>query len=277
MKDLNMTQINYIAIESSSDARIASYTNIKERDLVGRNDLFIAEGRVVLNVLLNSPIFEAQSILIAQNRLNGLISLLESNTVQCPIYVASQDVIDAIAGFHLHRGILAIGQRKRPAILDEFMENLPEQSLLVLLCGISNHDNIGGIFRNSAAFGADGVVLDETCCDPLYRKAIRVSVGAALKVPHIKSGNIFNIIDRVQNAGFEVFAFSPSSHQKLLNSQPAKRTALLFGTEGEGLPNQILQQFNTLRIPMAADFDSLNVATAAAIALSHFAIAERIF
>ncbi|UXM94160.1 RNA methyltransferase [Bartonella sp. HY329] len=272
-----MTTINPIIIENADDVRIADYMNVKEKDLVGRNDLFIAEGRVVLNVLLNSTIFEAQSILIAQNRLNGLLPLLEGKAAHCPIYVASQDVIDAIAGFHLHRGILAIGQRKRPATLDEFLDDLPPQALLVLLCGISNHDNIGGIFRNSAAFAADGVILDETCCDPLYRKAIRVSVGAALKIPHIKSDNIFNIIDKVQNAGFEVFAFSPSSQQKLLDSQPAKRTALLFGTEGEGLPHQILQQFKTLRIPMAADFDSLNVATAAAIALSHFAVPERIF
>lgn len=275
-----MVKLDIETIESADDPRISAYLNIKEKDLVGRNDLFVAEGRVVLNVLLASSLYKAQSILVAKNRLAGLMPLLESQTIaeniDCPIYVAHQDVIDAIAGFNLHRGILAIGKKRKALSLVDFIQNLPERALVVLLCGIANHDNIGGIFRNSAAFAADGVILDETCCDPLYRKAIRVSVGAALKVPHIKSGNIFSIIDLLQKESFDIFAFSPSSPVKLSDSLPAKRTALLFGTEGEGLPQPILQQFKTVRIPMAKDFDSLNVATASAIALAHFALPERI-
>ncbi|TGS75154.1 RNA methyltransferase, partial [Mesorhizobium sp. M3A.F.Ca.ET.175.01.1.1] len=90
---------------------------------------------------------------------------------------------DRIAGFHMHRGILAIGVRSSPQSAEALLETLPASALVVVLVGISNHDNIGSIFRNAAAFGADAVLLDSTCCDPLYRKAIRVSVGAALKVP----------------------------------------------------------------------------------------------
>ena len=101
-----------------------------------------------------------------------------------PVYVASRAVIDAVAGFPMHRGVLAIGRRREEDTLRHAcLRPCPARALVVVLVGISNHDNIGAIFRNAAAFGADAVLLDETCCDPLYRKAIRVSVGAALKIP----------------------------------------------------------------------------------------------
>ena len=259
-----------IRIESADDPRISAYQNIREKDLVGRSERFIAEGKVVLNVLLSSSGFEAESVLVLENRLAGLKEQLRLCPPDVPVYCVSREIMDDIAGFPMHRGILAIGRRTSPPTLEQLLDGMPEQALIVVLCGLSNHDNMGSIFRNSAAFEADGVLLDETCCDPLYRKAIRVSVGATLKVPYAFGGSINEIVASLSGRGFEIAALSPSGEQSIYDAQRRNRLALLLGTEGEGLPQSLLSQLHTVRIPMSRQFDSLNVATASGIALSHF-------
>ncbi|TIT91732.1 MAG: RNA methyltransferase, partial [Mesorhizobium sp.] len=139
-----------------------------------------------------------------------------------------------------------------------------------VLVGIANHDNMGAIFRNAAAFGADAVFMDATCCDPLYRKAIRVSVGAALKVPFASFDDTAAFTALLDQSGFGQFALSPSGETDIRDAQRSKRLALYLGTEGEGLPEGLLSQLRTVRIAMAQGFDSLNVAAASAIALHHF-------
>ncbi|MEK1853924.1 MAG: RNA methyltransferase [Phyllobacterium sp.] len=257
-------------IAEASDERLAPYRNVRERDLVGRESRFIAEGKVVLNVLLSNPAFAVESILILENRLAGLTEQLSLCPDSIPVYCVSRETMDAIAGFPMHRGILAVGKRNAPRSLDKLVETMPENALAVVLCGIANHDNMGSIFRNAAAFEADCVLMDETSCDPLYRKAIRVSVGAALKVPFAREGSIETIVSKLQNKGFELFALSPSGTRSIYDVKPSPRTALLLGTEGEGLPSQLLQRLQTVKIPMSREFDSLNVATASGIALSRF-------
>jgi tRNA G18 (ribose-2'-O)-methylase SpoU len=257
-------------IAEASDERLAPYRNVRERDLVGRESRFIAEGKVVLNVLLSNPAFAVESILILENRLAGLTEQLSLCPDSVPVYCVSRETMDAIAGFPMHRGILAVGKRNAPRSLDKLVETMPENALAVVLCGIANHDNMGSIFRNAAAFEADCVLMDETSCDPLYRKAIRVSVGAALKVPFAREGSIETIVSKLQNKGFELFALSPSGTRSIYDVKPSPRTALLLGTEGEGLPSQLLQRLQTVKIPMSREFDSLNVATASGIALSRF-------
>ncbi|MDM7850987.1 TrmH family RNA methyltransferase [Pseudochrobactrum kiredjianiae] len=257
-----------IFINDLEDKRLGAYLNIKERDLTGRQSRFIAEGKVVLRVLLNSAQFEAESLLISENKLAGLQDILSICPAHTPIYAVSAADMDQIAGFHVHRGILAVGIRKNPNNISELIDNLPEDAQMLILCGISNHDNIGSIFRNAAAFEAACVLLDETCCDPLYRKAIRVSVGATLQVPYAHSGKIDDIVKTVAEAGVNLIALSPQSTQSLYDMPVNGRTALLLGTEGEGLPNHLLSSLQTARIPMSRQFDSLNVATASGIALS---------
>jgi tRNA G18 (ribose-2'-O)-methylase SpoU len=257
-------------IAEASDERLAPYRNVRERDLVGRESRFIAEGKVVLNVLLSNPAFAVESILILENRLAGLTEQLSLCPDSIPVYCVSRETMDAIAGFPMHRGIIAVGKRNAPRSLDKLVETMPEIALAVVLCGIANHDNMGSIFRNAAAFEADCVLMDETSCDPLYRKAIRVSVGAALKVPFAREGSIETIVSKLQNKGFELFALSPSGTRSIYDVKPSPRTALLLGTEGEGLPSQLLQRLQTVKIPMSREFDSLNVATASGIALSRF-------
>ncbi|KAB2733660.1 TrmH family RNA methyltransferase [Brucella intermedia] len=259
------------SIDDPDDIRLSPYRSIREKDLVGRQQRFIAEGKVVLNVLFSSSArFETESLLVLENRLAGLGEQLGQLPPDVPVYCVPQAVMDAVAGFHVHRGILAVGRRKPQPGLEAMLGALPARSLVVVLCGISNHDNVGSIFRNAAAFEADCVLMDETCCDPLYRKAIRVSVGATLKVPYFHGGNIDEIIAALGDANFNLLALSPSSTLSIYDAAKQDRHALLLGTEGEGLPPRLLEKLETARIPMSTAFDSLNVATASGIALSRF-------
>lgn len=259
-----------ISIDDPADPRVASYLSIRERDLVGRTGRFIAEGKVVLNVLFAAGRFEAESVLVLENRLQGLADTLRLAPPSMPVYVAPQAVLDAIAGFHIHRGILAVGRKRAADEPQALVASLPRRALVVVLVGLSNHDNVGAIFRNAAAFGANTVLLDAGCCDPLYRKSIRVSVGAALKVPFAiapDAGTIAALLDR---EGFEQIALSPGGTADIRDAARPDRVAIYLGTEGEGLPESLMSRLRTMRIGMAPGFDSLNVAAASAIALHHF-------
>jgi tRNA G18 (ribose-2'-O)-methylase SpoU len=256
-----------IRIDDPDDPRIAPYRNIRERDLAGRQGRFIAEGKVVLNVLFSARRFETESALVLENRLQGTIDTLRQAPDGMPVYVATSAVMDAIAGFHMHRGILAIGRKRQPESVDEVLALLPARALVVALVGVSNHDNMGAIFRNAAAFGASAVVLDDTCCDPLYRKAIRVSVGAALKVPFATGGSAVELAAALEAHRFNQMALSPGGAIDIRTIEKSDRMALYLGTEGEGLPDFLLSRLKTVRISMAPGFDSLNVAAASAIAL----------
>ncbi|MBA8880617.1 TrmH family RNA methyltransferase [Phyllobacterium myrsinacearum] len=269
-KEQGWLEQRVIRIDDAEDMRLAPYRNVRERDLVGREGRFIAEGKVVLNVLLANAGFAVESLLVLENRLTGLTGQIGLCPADVPVYSVSRTVMDAIAGFPMHRGILAVGRRSAPCSASQLLDALPEKSLAVVLCGISNHDNMGSIFRNAAAFEADCLLMDETSCDPLYRKAIRVSVGAALKVPFAREGSIEDLVGKLQQAGFDIYALSPSGRETIYTAQPGARTALLLGTEGEGLPKALMQKLRTVRIPMSQAFDSLNVATASGIALSRF-------
>ncbi|PLP56577.1 RNA methyltransferase [Mesorhizobium loti] len=264
-----------IRIDDPEDPRVAPYRDIRERDLVGRQGRFIAEGKVVLNVLLSSSRFHAESILVLENRLSGLDETFEKARIRLPVYVATRQVMDRIAGFPIHRGILAVGQKGTPLQTDDVLDTLPQQALIVVAVGIANHDNLGAIFRNAAAFGADAVLIDPTCCDPLYRKAIRVSVGAALKVPFATVLDPASLAADLMVRGFESFALSPRGEMDIRSVKPSEKTAIYLGTEGEGLPAALLARMRTLRIDMASGFDSVNVAAASAIALHHFSANDR--
>lgn len=262
--------MDLIRIDDPGDLRIAAYLDIRERDLAGRQGRFIAEGKVVLDVLLSARRFSVESILVLENRLAGLSEILRKAPPDVPVYVVSSETMDRIAGFHMHRGILAVGLKGEQQESAGLLEKLPATALVVVLVGIANHDNIGSIFRNAAAFGADAVLIDDTCCDPLYRKAIRVSVGAALKVPFAAFKDAGLLVETLDRQGFDQFALSPAGATDIRDATHGRRLALYLGTEGEGLPASLLARLRTVRISMRRDFDSLNVAAASAIALHHF-------
>jgi tRNA G18 (ribose-2'-O)-methylase SpoU len=262
-----------IPVTDPDDPRIAAYCHIRERDLVGRGERFIAEGEVVLAVLLRQSRFAVESLLVSDKRLAALDRAGLAPDI--PVYVASQPVMDLIAGFHIHRGVLAVGRRVSSPSVREILAGLPAQALVVVAIGLANHDNMGGLFRNAAAFGADALILDATSCDPLYRKAIRVSVGATFIVPYARADAGEDIPGLLAEARLATLALSPSGRRALHEIAPAERTAAVFGTEGPGLPADIMARMETVRIAMHGALDSLNVATASGIVLHHLATARR--
>ncbi|TCD15372.1 TrmH family RNA methyltransferase [Oricola cellulosilytica] len=260
-----MTDRFPIPIDDPSDPRVEPYRDIRERDLVKRHGMFIAEGRTVLQVLVAQNRFPVRSALILENRLSGVWGLLQELPLEVPVYVATQQVMDAVAGFHIHRGILAIGAI--PTTINP-LQTVPAQwRTILVLAGISNHDNMGAIFRNAAAFGVDGVLLDGECCDPLYRKALRVSVGGVLKVPFHQFSKFTDIIGLLEGNRISIAALSPSGSEEIAHWTPEERQALVLGSEGHGLDQRWLEKLRTLRIAMDDGFDSVNVATAGALAL----------
>lgn len=258
----------FIAIEDADDPRLEAYRAVRERDLAGREGLFVLEGRVVLEKAVRAMPDAIVSVLVAEQRRNSLAGILADLPPATPVYAASQAAMDQVVGFPIHRGILAVGRRPTRASR-ALIAALPPNALVVGLVGIANHDNMGGIFRNAAAFGADAVLLDETCCDPLYRKAIRVSVGAALTVPFARAGDAGGLLALLDGAGFETVALSPRGDTELGDLVVGARVAALFGAEGPGLPQAVLERARVVRIAMAGAFDSLNVATTSGIVLHH--------
>lgn len=246
-----------IEINDPQDSRLNLYRNVKDRDLTGRDGLFMAEGKVVLERLFTSRLAETISVLTTPERLDGLAHLPD-----VPVYVVPQSVMDAVAGFPIHRGYLALGRYEPPLSLEEAVTG--ERARVLVLSGIANTDNMGGLMRNAAAFGVDAVLLDATCCDPLYRKAIRVSVGGVLEMPHYRVNDLIGALRRFD---LTPYALSPSGTVTLDQVQPAARSALLFGAEGPGLCDDIMAACTTVRIDMHGGFDSLNVATTSGIVL----------
>lgn len=255
-----------VPVEDAEDPRLAPYVSIRERDLTGRNDgRFIVEGKVTLAILATRSRFEIESVFIGETRQEPLADTLEALPRQVPVYVAPQHIMDTVAGFPIHRGVLACAHKGIPLGIESF---LGSETLLVLN-GISNHDNVGAAFRNAAAFGAGGVILDQTCCDPLYRKSIRVSAGSALWLPFCHAGSGEDHVAALETAGYDIWAMTPRSGAALISEMPVSgKTAVLLGAEGPGLPGALIDAACPVSIPMSPGFDSINIATAGAIALS---------
>jgi tRNA G18 (ribose-2'-O)-methylase SpoU len=260
-----------VPVPSSDDPRIALYQGVKERDLLRGADRFIVEGQVTLGRLVEASRFPIESLFLAENRVEPLDNLLKKLDPAIPVYVAQQSVMDEVTGFHIHRGVLAMARRGDETTTRQLLSHHDPSDKLTLLALISlaNHDNVGACFRNAAALGADGVLLDEASCDPLYRKSIRVSAGTALSLPFARSGDGASILSALEAASIECWALSPTLGEPLQTVAPPRRLAIVLGAEGPGLPEGLMQQCRRVSIPMAPGIDSLNVATAGAIALAH--------
>lgn len=267
-----MSPINALFVEDPADPRVAAFRDIRERDLTGREGLFVAEGEVVIRTLLApESLCRPRALLIAAQRLEAQAELLAAVPDDIPVYAASQAVMDGIAGFHLHRGLLALGEKPADRGVAAVLADLPEDCVIVACSGIGNHDNMGGLFRNAAAFGATAVLRDDRCCDPFYRKAIRVSVGAVLRTPSAQAVSLQALVETLQAERFEVIALSPGASEPLNALKSGGRKAVLLGSEGPGLPAEALARLRTVGIPMAGGFDSLNVAVTSALALYQLA------
>ena len=257
---------NLVVIDDFQDPRLDPYRDVKDRDVKGRFDGFMAEGRFVIERLLTSSLAETLSVLTTPERWPHL------NTVglapDVPVYLVKQEIMNRVIGFDLHRGYLALGRLRQSPQPKDLLR--PGSLLVIALSGIANTDNMGGLFRNAAAFGVDAVILDQKCCDPFYRKALRVSMGASLCVPHIRLEKTDSLLDVLNANGLSGFALSPNKGCVLSQVKIPQRACLIFGSEGPGLDARLMEQVDRVTIPMRGDFDSLNVATASGIALHHF-------
>jgi tRNA G18 (ribose-2'-O)-methylase SpoU len=249
-------------VDDPADPRVADFFALNDPGL-RRDGFFVAEGALVIRQLVRSP-YPLRAVLATAPALVALEEDLAG--VQAPVYVVSQALMTSIAGFHFHRGALASAQRRPP--LD--VAALLDASDLVLMAeGVTDNENLGGLFRNAGAFGVDAVVLDRTSADPLYRRSVRVSMGQVLRVPFTRVAGAGDAVLQLRAAGFEILALTPSpSADDIRTVVRRPRQALLVGAEGPGLSGGTLSAADRrVRVPMAAGVDSLNVATAAAVAL----------
>lgn len=259
-------------VDDRDDPRVRDYLDVKDRDLSGRRSAFMAEGRLIVRTLLTASRFRVRSVLVNEAALGAMRDVLEvPERRDLPVYVASKRVMDQIVGFAIHRGCLALGEREPGPMAAELLGALPDRSLVVALEGVTNHDNLGAIFRNAAAFGVAAVLLDASSGDPLYRKAIRVSMGAALRVPFAALPPEVGVVDALRGAGFTSLALTPRSDATdiaLVAAGLPDRRAVVLGAEDPGLSEEALTRADVrVRIPIDPTVDSLNVATACGIAL----------
>ncbi|MGH9140900.1 MAG: TrmH family RNA methyltransferase [Vicinamibacterales bacterium] len=250
---------------------MAGYRVVRDADLARTSGLFVAEGRHIVRRVVEDGRYRVQSVLLNEPALRDLESLFASTGVDVPIFVSAATALAEIAGYDVHRGCLALVQRPALLPVDEL---LAAATTLVVIEAVTNADNVGGIFRNAAAFGAGGVLLSPTSCDPLYRKAIRTSMGATLRMPFARTETACwpSVLSRVKAAGFTTIALTPREPSDTLDvfaGRPrAARIALIVGTEGAGLSVEAEDAADyRVRIPIAPGVDSLNVAVAAGIAL----------
>ena len=258
-----------IPVVDSDDARLAEFRKVLDPDLLRRGSLFVAEGRLVVRRLLTMSKFRVVSLLVNQAAFESLADVLPAARPDLPVFVCPSEAMKAIVGFNLHRGCLALSQRPEYPPLDDVMD---EADVMLVLEAVTDADNMGSVFRNAAAFGADGVLLSPTCCDPLYRKAVRTSMGAVLRVRYARLDGWPACLLRIRAAGLALVALTPRGDAMGLDefvtwSNRPRRIALLIGTEGSLSPEAEAYADIRVRIPIDPDVDSLNLATAVGIAL----------
>lgn len=256
-----------IDVDDPADPRLDDFRDLttadRRPDRPGGRGLVIAEGEVVVRRLLHSP-YPIRSVLGVPRRIAALDDDLPADL---PCYRTSADVMATVVGFHLNRGVLAVADR--PLLRPSTDELVADARVLAVLEGVGDHENLGSIFRNAAGLGVSGVLLGPGCADPLYRRSVRVSMGNVLRVPFAHVTDWPAELYRLRDKGFHVLALTPADDAVPLHKAvvAGRRTAVLLGSEGPGLTGDALAAADVrVRIPMADDVDSLNVATAAAIA-----------
>lgn len=282
-----------IEVADSGDPRLADYTRLTDARLrtsmEARHGLFIAEGEKVIRRAVAAG-YPARSMLVTRDRLDGAADL--AAIVPGPVYVVGHDVAEQLTGYRVHRGALAsMGRLELPSVTGLLAGSEAGREpgnarpgagaragsggwrRLIVLEDLVDHGNVGGIFRCAAALGADGVILSPRCADPLYRRAIKVSMGAVFAIPYARMSDWRTGLAELREAGFRLLALTPDQSAAPLDETPAAaRVALLLGTEGDGLSSRWLHEADQpVCIPMSEramtfGVDSLNVVAAAAIA-----------
>ncbi len=260
-----------VPVDDLDDPRLDDYVHLRAPSrrmaLERERGIFTVEGRLSIEALLESR-YTVRSLFVAEEHVARVASLVHTDA---PIFTMPAEAMAAVTGVHFHRGVLAVAER--PAV-PSVGELVVDATTVLVLEAVNDHENIGALFRNAAAFGVDAVVLDPTTTDPLYRRSTRVSLGHVLRIPfaRVADGAWPGALDDLTAAGFATVSLTPSPDATPLGELVAERpgrVALVLGAEGPGLSDAALAATQRrVRIPMAAGVDSVNVATAAAIALS---------
>jgi tRNA G18 (ribose-2'-O)-methylase SpoU len=262
-----------VRIEDADDARLADYRQLKDavaRRQIEGDELFVAEGPVAIERMIASG-HAVRSVLLDELKYARMADLLSG--LDAPVYVVDRRLLHDITGFDLHRGAIASGTRRATTTLDELA--LASRRLVVLV-GLNDPENLGAVARSARAFGFDALVLDPTCLDPYTRRTVRVSMGEILLMrwARVPTDDWPGAIARLAVAGLETWAMTPARDSAdIWTLDVPDKLGLVFGAEGPGLSPDVLEATTRrVRIPIAADVDSLNVAAAAAVA---FAVVSR--
>ena len=269
-----------VRVEEPSDAadpRLADYRGVRDPEWLRHRRRFVVESRQVIELLLGRADLELESLLLTPAAHAALAPRLDERE-DAVAYVVDPALLREIGGFAFHQGALAVVRRPEDERLDALLRGLDARARLVVLEDVTNPDNVGSIFRNALAFGAHGALLSSGCAHPFYRKSLRTSMGAALRLPFAIEGDWPGALAELRATGFLCAALTPERSAAPIERvapalRAAPRAALVLGHEGDGLPasTQAACQLRA-RIPMAADVDSVNVATASGIALLAIAV-----
>jgi len=253
-----------IELTDAADSRLADFRDLTDADVrPDRRGVVIAEGENVVARLTASP-YPMRAVIGVRSRIDALQAVLPGDL---PVYVVDKWVLSDVVGFRVTRGVLASADRPSPPEVDSLLRTAHRVAVLEAL---NDFENLGAIFRNAAAFGIDAVLLDPTCADPLYRRSVRVSMGHVLQVPFAVLPGWPTSLNLLRTRGFELLAMTPCADATPLREVAVlDRWAILLGAEGPGLSSAALDAADRrVQIPMASGVDSLNVATAAAVAFA---------
>jgi tRNA G18 (ribose-2'-O)-methylase SpoU len=256
-------------IESLELPELAPYRTMKWQMEQRRDGIFVAEGEKVVRRLLESEM-EVVSLLLPPKWLTEYADLLARRPE--PViraFTAERNALEELTGFTMYQGVLAVGRVPQPMSLEKLLARAANPGLLVAVESVSNAQNLGGLVRNCAAFGADAIITGETCCSPYLRRAVRGSMGTIFKLPALEVENLVSTLTALRKRGFHVVAAHPHTDQRRLSQADFRRdVVILLGSEGSGLSPAALELCDeAVAIPMQNQVDSLNVGTAGAIFL----------
>lgn len=287
-----------VFVDYPGDERLREYRDLNDRELRQRVDaegqIFVVEGRIAVQRLLSSA-YKVRSLLIDDHQAVALSGVVETvRATGAPVYIGTREVVAETVGFNIHRGVVAVAYRPPPVDPGELIARVLARALqtgrravLAIVEGVNDHENLGALFRNAAAFGVRAVLLDPSCADPLYRRSVRVSVGHVLLTPFARLEPWPAALDDLHAAGFTLLALAPDSHdygqsrprvglEELLGTSLGTGVGLLLGAEGNGLSASAVGAADAVvSIPMTTGVDSVNVATAAAIAFYRLSTAQQ--
>lgn len=256
-----------VEVDDPGDPRLTELTRLTDAraraSTEAEHGCFVVEGLLCLEAAARAP-HPLRSVLVSEAKLDRVLPVVAG--IDVDVFVGSQPLLEAVTGFAIHRGVVASAGRLP---LPDAASLLDGTRHVAVVEGLNDHENLGALFRNAAAFGVDGILIDETTADPLYRRSVRVSLGHVLRVPWTRIGTLPGSLDLLRRAGLTTVALSPSGEIDIQALTAFSRIAWIVGAEGPGLtPETMAAADRRARIEMAPGTDSLNVATAAAVAFA---------